>query len=326
MAAALCSSTLDDGVTLADDVLSNKSIGKSSSSSFDILFHPLNDDADGDMILFRPLSASLKVTTVPCCNTNEVDGVSETESRTSACSCSDDDLSEEFDVQVTLKKQQDKQDVAKQECCHQRRHVQFAAVSVREHAVTIGNHPYCTGAYPLTLDWPHTPPSSSSSYHGGGSEYEYSIDDYEDQQEQKRARRRHRSLLRVQTSFQRRESSSSSLATVHSLVGSQHQQHQQQQQQQAVAARLRQTQLPFRLSALERRARLATVRGASFATSQEEEFQRRREEQKAVIRAAQDDVGVGRGRGGVATTRGLVRTASMNSLVYSSTSSLIRTI
>jgi hypothetical protein len=66
------------------------------------------------------------------------------------------------------------------------------------------------------------------------------------------------------------------------------------------------------------------VRGASFATSQEEEFQRRREEQKAVIRAAQDDVGVGRGRGGVATTRGLVRTASMNSLVYSSTSSLIR--
>jgi hypothetical protein len=235
MAAALCSSTLDDGVTLADDVLSNKSIGKSSSSSVDILVHPLNDDADGDMILFRPLSASLKVTTVPCCNTNEVDGVSETESRTSACSCSDDDLSEEFDVQVTLKKQQDKQDVAKQECCHQRRHVQFATVSVREHAVTIGNHPYCTGAYPLTLDWPHTPPSSSSSsYHGGGSEYEYSIDDYEDQQEQKRARRRHRSLLRVQTSFQRRESSSSYLATVHSLVGSQHQQHQQQQQQQAV--------------------------------------------------------------------------------------------
>ena len=37
-----------------------------------------------------------------------------------------------------------------------RRHVHFGVVLVREHSLTIGDHPMCNDPLPLTLDWMHT--------------------------------------------------------------------------------------------------------------------------------------------------------------------------
>ena len=39
---------------------------------------------------------------------------------------------------------------------NRRRQVHFGVVLVREHSLTIGDHPMCTDPLPLTLDWMHT--------------------------------------------------------------------------------------------------------------------------------------------------------------------------
>jgi hypothetical protein len=47
------------------------------------------------------------------------------------------------------------------------RRITFASVQIREHAITVGDHDWCEGALPLTLDWKHAKTRSIS------------IDDYE---------------------------------------------------------------------------------------------------------------------------------------------------
>lgn len=39
---------------------------------------------------------------------------------------------------------------------HHNHHVRFHSVELQEYAVTLGDHPFCTGYFPLTLDWSHT--------------------------------------------------------------------------------------------------------------------------------------------------------------------------
>ncbi|CAB9523298.1 expressed unknown protein [Seminavis robusta] len=38
------------------------------------------------------------------------------------------------------------------------RHVRFNSVELQEYAVTLGDHPFCQGHFPLTLDWSHGRP------------------------------------------------------------------------------------------------------------------------------------------------------------------------
>lgn len=47
------------------------------------------------------------------------------------------------------------------------RHVRFKAALVREHNVTVGDHPACCDCLPMSLDWEH------------GDDIEYDINDYE---------------------------------------------------------------------------------------------------------------------------------------------------
>jgi len=70
------------------------------------------------------------------------------------------------------------------------RHVRFQSVQIREHAVTIGDHPFCTVGVPIQLDWTF---------------YEFpavSIDMYEVARQRKRKSARRKLLL---NSFQRRD-------------------------------------------------------------------------------------------------------------------------
>ena len=56
-----------------------------------------------------------------------------------------------------------------------RRHVRFHSVELKEYSVTIGDHPWCKGYFPLTLDWSHTQP------------VEFRINDYERQRMRNRS-------------------------------------------------------------------------------------------------------------------------------------------
>jgi hypothetical protein len=58
--------------------------------------------------------------------------------------CADDDSSEDFDMSLseTIKKQD--------------RRVRFDTIQVREHAITLGDHPFCSDRLALTLDWKHS--------------------------------------------------------------------------------------------------------------------------------------------------------------------------
>lgn len=38
------------------------------------------------------------------------------------------------------------------------RHVRFHSVELKEYAMTVGDHPFCKGYFPLTLDWCHAQP------------------------------------------------------------------------------------------------------------------------------------------------------------------------
>jgi hypothetical protein len=59
--------------------------------------------------------------------------------------CTDDDSSSE-DLNTSLSETIKKQD----------RRVRFDTIQVREHAITIGDHPFCSDHLALTLDWKHS--------------------------------------------------------------------------------------------------------------------------------------------------------------------------
>jgi hypothetical protein len=42
------------------------------------------------------------------------------------------------------------------------RRVNFASVQIREHAITVGDHDWCEGSLPITLDWKHAKTKSMS--------------------------------------------------------------------------------------------------------------------------------------------------------------------
>lgn len=60
------------------------------------------------------------------------------------------------------------------------RRVRFSAAKIREHSVTLGDHPACCDLLPLSLDWTY------------GAEKVYDIDDYEAMRRSSRRRRRGR--------------------------------------------------------------------------------------------------------------------------------------
>jgi hypothetical protein len=42
------------------------------------------------------------------------------------------------------------------------RHVRFNSVELQEYAITLGDHPFCKGHFPITLDWYHAQPIEMS--------------------------------------------------------------------------------------------------------------------------------------------------------------------
>jgi hypothetical protein len=141
-------------------------------------------------------------------------------------------------------------------CRRRLRTVGFTTVTVQEHCLVLGDHPSCSGSFPLTLDWKHATP------------IKYTLEEYQAYQKQTRSSSRISSQLKAGP---RRQLLVEGVAGPAAALRKQKSKTQQQSQD----CHDDPSSAPRRLSAMERRQRLLTVTDTTLAMLQQDEFQRR---------------------------------------------------